>query len=127
MTAVPSRRLIIIVTAAAIAVGACVPNAAVGGDANAVTSTDEACDVTTNSATSGTVTFDVANRGSRVTEFYLMAEDGIRIIGEVENIAPGASRTLTATVQPGAYVTLCKPGMVGLGVGQKPFTVTGGR
>ena len=49
-----------------------------------------------------------------------MAEDGLRIIGEVENIAPGASRTLTATVQPGDYLTLCKPGMVGIGVGSAP-------
>ena len=60
----------------------------------------------------------MANRGSQVTEFYLMAEDGLRIIGEVENIAPGASRTLTATVQPGSYFTLCKPGMIGAGVGR---------
>ena len=65
--------------------------------------------------------------GAQVTEFYLMADDGLRIIGEVENIAPGASRTLTATVQPGSYQTLCKPGMVGLGVGRSPFTVTGER
>ena len=67
----------------------------------------------TSRRTSGTVAFDVTNTGSKVTEFYLMAEDGLRIIGEVENIAPGASRTLTATVQPGSYVTLCKPGMIG--------------
>lgn len=127
MTAVPSRRLSIALVAAAVAVGACVPNAAVGGDAIAVTSSDEACEVATNTATSGTVTFDVSNTGSRVTEFYLMAADGIRIIGEVENIAPGASRTLTATVQPGDYATLCKPGMIGLGVGEQPFTVTGDR
>ncbi len=106
---------------------ACVPNAAVSGTAIAVTSTDDRCDVATTSATSGTVTFDVANRGSQVTEFYLMAEDGLRIIGEVENIAPGASRVLTATVQPGSYQTLCKPGMIGEGVGKRAFTVSGER
>ncbi len=59
------------------------------------------------------MTFEVTNKGSQVTEFYLMGEDGLRIIGEVENIAPGASRTLNATVQPGSYFTLCKPGMIG--------------
>ena len=105
---------------------ACVPNAATGG-AIAVTSTDTACDVAAASTTSGTVTFEVTNRGSQVTEFYLMGEDGLRIISEVENIAPGAARTLTATVQPGSYVTLCKPGMIGSGIGQKAFTVTGDR
>jgi iron uptake system component EfeO len=60
-----------------------------------------------------------------VTEFYLLASDGLRIVGEVENIAPGASRTLTVVAQPGDYFTLCKPGMVGDGVGRTGFTVTG--
>jgi iron uptake system component EfeO len=112
--------------AAVFIAAACVPNAATSG-AIAVTSTDTSCDVAAASAPSGTLTFEVTNRGSQVTEFYLMADDGLRIIGEVENIAPGAARTLTATVQPGSYVTLCKPGMIGLGIGQKAFTVSGER
>ena len=116
-----------IVAFAALAVAACVPNAANSGGAIAVTSTNDACQVAATEAKSGTLAFEVRNQGSQVTEFYLMAEDGLRIIGEVENIAPGSSRTLTATVQPGAYVTLCKPGMVGQGVGRTPFTVTGER
>lgn len=120
----------------ALALTACVPNepADDGGSASdggtaaaaiAVTSTDDACDVATAEATSGTVSFDVTNSGTQVTEFYLMADDGLRIIGEVENIAPGASRTLTTTVQPGDYLTLCKPGMLGSGVGSAAFTVSG--
>src|SRR5690606_28682347 len=76
-------------------------------------------------APSGTVAFDITNAGSQVTEFYLLADDGLRIVGEVENIAPGASRTLTVTAQPGDYFTLCKPGMVGEGVGRAAFSVTG--
>jgi iron uptake system component EfeO len=71
------------------------------------------------------VTFDVTNKGTETTEFYLLAEDGLRIIAEVENVAPGAQRSLTLVAQPGKYVTLCKPGMVGDGVGKAPFTVTG--
>jgi iron uptake system component EfeO len=71
-----------------------------------VSSTDSACDVSTATATSGTLTFDVTNAGSEVTEFYLLAEDGLRIVGEVENIAPGASRSLTVVAQPGDYFTL---------------------
>lgn len=124
--------------AATLALTACVPNTPEGdasgsGDTAggngpiAVTSTDDACDLASTEATSGTVTFDVSNEGGQVTEFYLMASDGLRIIGEVENIAPGASRTLTTTVQPGEYLTLCKPGMIGAGVGQASFTVSGDR
>lgn len=90
-----------------------------------VSSTADGCAVSQATASSGTVAFDVTNRGDEVTEFYLLAEDGLRIVGEVENIAPGASRTLTLVAQPGDYFTLCKPGMVGDGVGRASFTVTG--
>jgi iron uptake system component EfeO len=129
MTLVRPRGFAPVLAAAGVilAVTACVPNTGVTGDAIAVTSTDDACQVATDEISSGTVAFDVKNDGDQVTEFYLMAADGLRIIGEVENIAPGASRTLTATVQPGDYVTLCKPGMIGAGVGRSPFTVTGDR
>ncbi len=121
------RRTALTAVASVLALAACVPNTAVSGGAIAVTSTEDSCEVSAAEATSGTVVFEVANQGTRVTEFYLMAADGLRIIGEVENIAPGASRTLTTTVQPGDYVTLCKPGMLGVGVGRNPFTVTGDR
>jgi iron uptake system component EfeO len=90
-----------------------------------VTSTADGCDVSAATAPSGTLAFDVANNGDQVTEFYLLASDGLRIVGEVENVAPGASRTLTVTAQPGDYFTLCKPGMVGDGVGRAAFSVTG--
>lgn len=110
-----------------LAAAGCVANTPAGGDAIAVTSTDSACDVAADAATSGVVAFDVRNDGPQVTEFYLLADDGLRIIGEVENIAPGASRTLTVTVQPGSYLTVCKPGMIGTGVGRASFTVSGER
>lgn len=124
-TAHPASRALALSTL--LVLGACVANAPAGGEAIAVTSTDSACDVATDTASSGVVTFDVRNDGDQVTEFYLLAEDGLRIIGEVENIAPGSSRTLTATLQPGSYMTLCKPGMIGAGVGGADFTVTGQR
>jgi iron uptake system component EfeO len=94
-------------------------------DALSVDSSDGACAVSGATAASGTLAFDVRNSGAQVTEFYLLADDGLRIVGEVENIAPGASRTLTVTAQPGEYFTLCKPGMIGEGVGRAAFTVTG--
>ncbi len=128
MTQAPVRhRLALIAGIALIAAGACVQNADVASGAIAVTSTDDACTVAASTAPSGTVAFEITNGGTQVTEFYLLAENGLRIVGEVENIAPGASRTLTATVQPGSYLTLCKPGMVGTGVGRSAFTVTGDR
>lgn len=109
----------------ALTLAGCVANTPGGGGALTVNSTDAACEVSTATATSGTLAFDVTNNGSKVTEFYLLADDGLRIVGEVENIAPGASRTLTVLTQPGKYFTLCKPGMVGEGVGRAAFSVSG--
>lgn len=122
------RSALAITASAAVLAGlaGCVPNAPAGGSGQiTVESTDDACTVSANTAASGPVTFEITNAGQRVTEFYLLADDGLRIVGEVENIAPGAVRTLTLVGQPGAYFTICKPGMVGDGIGKAPFTITG--
>ncbi len=114
--------------AAALLLSGCVAKSDVAaGAAFDVASTASGCDVSAATAQSGTLTFDVSNQSGQTSEFYLLAEDGLRIVGEVENIAPSASRTLTVVAQPGTYYTLCKPGMVGDGVGKAEFTVTGDR
>ncbi len=88
-----------------------------------VTATDDACMVSSTSAPSGTVTFAVTNKGSKVNEFYLFAADGVRVVGEVENIGPGISRNLVVRIKPGTYIAACKPGMTGDGI-RSEFTVT---
>jgi len=88
-----------------------------------VQATDTACTVSAATAPSGAISFAVTNAGSLVTEFYLLAEDGLRIVGEVENIGPGLSRDLVLTAAPGKYFTACKPGMTGGGI-RAPFAVT---
>lgn len=113
---------------AALMVG-CVPNAPADASADAtvitVSSTADDCVVAESGVGSGPVTFTVANDGDRITEFYLMRDDQLSIVAEVENIAPGTSRDLTVVAQPGTYYTVCKPGMIGAGIGQTEFTVTG--
>ena len=126
MTPRRSMAVLVAVGAAAVVLSGCVAKSDVAAsDALTVTSTDSACDVSTTEATSGTLAFEVKNAGDEVSEFYLLAEDGLRIVGEAENIAPGASRTLTVIAQPGEYFTVCKPGMIGDGVGRAGFSVTG--
>ncbi|GAB7045043.1 iron uptake system protein EfeO [Catenuloplanes indicus] len=88
-----------------------------------VAATDTACDVGAAETAAGTVTFTVANKGSKVTEFYVYAA-GDRIMGEVENIAPGLSRDLIVELPAGSYETACKPGMAGRGI-RAAFTATG--
>src|SRR6478735_3845057 len=95
------------------------------GDARtvSVTSTDDGCEVSQVEVPAGTLTFDVKNDGSQVTEFYLVGEDGLRIVGEVENVGPQLSRQLVVNAPAGTYVTACKPGMKGDGI-RADFTVS---
>ena len=117
--------------AAALLVAGCTPNDPVAAaDASSdgpakltVRSTADACEVSAASAPSGNVVFSVTNAGDEVTEFYLLGADGLRILGEVENIGPGLSRDLVLAAPAGSYFTACKPGMVGDGI-RADFTVT---
>lgn len=113
--------------AALLLLSGCVANtSAADADHTAITVDSSAsdCAVATATAPSGNVQFTVSNSGTQVTEFYLLAEDGLRIVGEVENIGPGISRDLVVQARPGDYFTVCKPGMIGAGIGKAAFTVT---
>lgn len=81
-----------------------------------VSSTESECTLSTTEVKAGKNTFSVTNDGSQVTEFYVLAEDGLRILSEVENIGPGITRDLTVNLAEGTYKTNCKPGMVGDGI-----------
>lgn len=130
------RRLTLALPLTALLVSGCVANtnnseasssgsaASSSGNVN-VSSTADACTLSVAEASSGNVTFKITNDGQQVTEFYLLGEDGLRIVSEKENIAPGASADLTVSLQPGSYFTACKPGMRGANVGEAAFTVTG--
>ena len=99
------------------------PAAASDPRALSVDSSADACTLSSTEAPAGTLTFDVTNSGDQVTEFYLLGDDGLRIVAEVENVGPGISRALTVDAPAGSYVTACKPGMKGEGI-RSDFTVT---
>lgn len=99
-----------------------VPTGSADPRALTVVSTDSECRVSATRAPSGKLTFAVRNDGSKVTEFYLLGADGLRIVGEVENIGPGIGRDLVVSVPAGSYLTACKPGMAGDGI-RAAFTV----
>lgn len=86
-----------------------------------VEATDAACRLSATEAPTGSVAFTVTNKGSKTTEFYLYRGD--KVVGEVENISAGLTRTLTVDAdEAGAYETACKPGMSGDGI-RGTFTV----
>jgi iron uptake system component EfeO len=128
MTARPLRPLALAsgVAALALALTGCVANAPAGSSAaTAVTvdGSDDGCVLSTTSVPSGPVTFTMTNTGSDNSEFELLADDGLRIISEKENIGPGTSGSMTVSVPAGEYYTACVPGLVGEGV-RASFTVT---
>lgn len=94
----------------------CADKAEEGPSSIDVNANDTACEVGSSETSTGSTTFKVVNNGTKTNEFYVMTSGG-RVLGEVENIGPGASRTLVVEFQDaGDYTTLCKPGMVGEGI-----------
>lgn len=119
-----------VLTAASLLVG-CAPSGSETdqsdtSDPRAITveSSADACEFSATDAPTGTLTFAVKNTGTAVTEFYLLGEDGLRVVAVVENIGPGIERALTVDAPAGGYVTVCKPGLAGEGI-RGDFTVTG--
>ncbi len=97
-----------------------------GGDgAVQVTAKDDACAVSKKEFPAGHIQLDIENKGSKVTEVYILFPDD-RIVTERENIGPGTKASLTAEVKAGSYEIACKPGMKGDGIRQQ-VTVTGGK
>jgi iron uptake system component EfeO len=117
--------LFTVLTLAALTTAACAATDGGGkaADSISVTSTDDACDVGTTELKAGTHHFQVANKGTEVTEFYVYGA-GDKVVAEVENIAPGLSRDLLAELSAGQYLAVCKPGMTGDGI-RTELTVTG--
>ncbi|WP_263170889.1 iron uptake system protein EfeO [Streptomyces sp. SCSIO ZS0520] len=88
-----------------------------------VAASDSACELSKKEFPAGHVELDVENKGSKVTEVYLLFPDD-RIVTERENIGPGTRQKVTAEVKAGSYTIACKPGMKGKGIRQK-VTATG--
>ncbi|MDQ2709235.1 MAG: EfeM/EfeO family lipoprotein [Actinomycetota bacterium] len=128
----PASTRSLTVPSAALAVAALVSGCSVAPQAGppeaagaiAVAASDTACALSKPEAPAGAITFSITNSGAKVTEFYLYGA-GDHIVGEVENIGPGLSRTLLVELPDGGgYTAACKPRMVGTGI-RTPFTVTG--
>jgi len=123
-------RLGLMATTGAVVLAGCSDDGSAGGGAAgadeapiAVAADDDSCEVDVTELPAGTHTFSVTNNGSQVTEFYVYAA-GDRVMGEVENIAPGLTRELIVELAAGDYETACKPGMIGDGI-RNDLAVTG--
>lgn len=84
-----------------------------------------AVELSTDSASAGEVTFNIANEGEQIHELVIfqtdLAEDalpmvgdevdeageGLTLVDEVEDVEPGATADLTMDLEAGSYVALC--------------------
>ncbi|MFF0478641.1 iron uptake system protein EfeO [Streptomyces sp. NPDC004284] len=115
-------------TAAALtAVTGCAEKSDSKADADAITvvAKDDSCEVSKKEFPAGHVKLAVENRGSKITEVYVLFPDD-RIVTERENIGPGTKVTITAEFKSGDYFIACKPGMKGDGIRQA-VKATGGK
>ncbi|WP_448153668.1 cupredoxin domain-containing protein [Bosea minatitlanensis] len=71
----------------------------------AIAITDRTCEPATLTVPAGKASFVVSNRGERVLEWEIL--DGVMVLEERENIAPGQSRRLTTQLHPGEYAITC--------------------
>ncbi|MCX5148016.1 iron uptake system protein EfeO [Streptomyces sp. NBC_00320] len=104
--------------AALTAVTGCAEKSGDGDGAVKVAASDSACEVSKTEFPAGKVTLEVENKGSKVTEVYVLFPDD-RIVAERENIGPGTKASITAEIKAGDYEIACKPGMKGDGIRQK--------
>ncbi len=116
----PARPALVL-TALALSLTAC--GSSDSSDAIAVKAGDSTCEVATTSFAPGKINFAVENVGKDVTEVYVYAASSRgafdKVVGEVENIAPGAARDFVVTVAGGDYEVACKPGQKGAGIRTK--------
>lgn len=77
------------------------------GGANAVTVTirGKACDPNDITVPAGRTTFTIVNATDRALEWEIL--DGLMVIDERENIAPGLQQTMTVKLAPGTYAITC--------------------
>lgn len=108
LAVVASALLLVLVLAGGTWLVANKPRAAADG-AVAVTITNGACDPAALTVPAGRVTFAIANEGDRVLEWEIL--DGVMVVDERENIAPGFTQRLTTRLDAGSYDITC--GLVG--------------
>ncbi|MEV6393789.1 iron uptake system protein EfeO [Streptomyces sp. NPDC051907] len=113
----------VLATALAAVTGCTQKSDAKGDGSVQVVAKDDACEVSKKEFPAGHVELAIENKGSKVTEVYILFPDD-RIVSERENIGPGTKQKLTAEVKAGSYEIACKPGMKGDGIRQK-VTATG--
>jgi iron uptake system component EfeO len=78
---------------------------AADGDVHQVTIRDKTCTPNAFTLPAGHTTFEIVNESDRALEWEIL--DGVMVVEERENIAPGFRSLLTARLKPGQYEITC--------------------
>lgn len=98
------NRMLLVLLAVGLSAAGCSGNKA--GTVADVVAKEYAFEPGTMTVAAGTIDFKVKNIGKEGHEFEIFSGD--TLVDEVEDISPGLTRTLTATLQPGTYTYVCK-------------------
>ncbi len=90
--------------------------------AQQVVVTAEACEPNDLTVPAGRRTFEIVNRSDRPVEWEIL--DGVLVVAERENIAPGLMQTVEARLKPGDYAITC--GLISNPRGRLHVTAAGG-
>jgi high-affinity iron transporter len=98
--------VLIVVPALAAGVTIAALPAAAAGSTTTIKVTGSACATGWDPATSGTQTFEVDNESGKAGEVMLVNSGGA-IVGEIENLGPATTASMTATLGSGSYDFRC--------------------
>jgi uncharacterized cupredoxin-like copper-binding protein len=116
-------RIVVAIGAVALATVGCSSSSSSAEGGVAATEQDFAISVNPGSTAAGDVTFTVTNNGPSTHEFLvvksdkdpaslpvedgIVPEDGLDVVDEIEDIAPGTAPTLTVNLEAGSYILMC--------------------
>ncbi len=92
-------------SASGAASGAAAASSAAAGGAVQIAVNDKACEPMELTVPSGQVEFQIQNNSTRKLEWEIL--DGVMVVDERENIAPGLRDKMTVTLLPGEYAMPC--------------------
>jgi iron uptake system component EfeO len=99
----PSRSPLLLLAATALPLFAI--TSPVHADPAQVVVTDKGCKPDTLTVEEGRSAFKIKNESQRALEWEIL--NGVMVVAERENIIPGFTQSLTATLEPGEYAMTC--------------------
>ena len=110
---------------AAVAAIAVLGPAKINAASNDIALSESSCGTGWTNPEAGAQTFNLTNNGHNTAEVFLINPGDNAVFAEIENLAPGTTRPLTATLSGGSYAFRCAF-TDGTALSSKTYTIGGG-